>query len=297
MEKEKKQAFALLVVTFFLWGSVYVGAKMISGNVPTPLLACLRTVVGALCVRVIARPYRAIKLDKEDRGLMLFIGFLGYYVTVNLVQLGIALTGASVAALINALTPVSVTIFAAILLGEKITPIKIACLVLALAGTVVITGGNSSGGELIGVLVMLASVITWGLNSVQVRKLTSKYPPVLVTAWGLAISLMFHIPTGIVSYAVQGADIDLRSILVIVYLGLTGTGISHYTWAKSLSILPASTCSLFYPLQPLFSAILGALILSEQFRPSFFIGLALICADVVLNTLESRRESGARKNS
>ena len=63
----------------------------------------------------------------------------------------------------------------------------------------------------------------------------------------------------------QGATVDLRSVLVILYLGITGTGLSQYTWSKSLSLLPASTCSLFYPLQALFSALLGALILSEQF--------------------------------
>lgn len=295
MDNQKRTAYALLFLTFFMWGSVYVGAKLISGNVPAPLLCCLRTIVGAACVCVIARKHRNVKIDRADMRLLIFISFLGYYATFNLVQLGIALTGASVAALINALTPVSVTIFAAFMLGEKITPIKLLCLVLALAGTVVITGGSQSSAEMLGVLVMLASVVTWGLSSVQVRKLTAKYPAVLITAYALCIALIFHIPTGIITYAVQGATLDLKSILVICYLGITGTGISHYTWAKSLSILPASTCSLFYPLQALFSALLGALILHEQFKASFFVGLALICADVALNTLESRRESVLQK--
>lgn len=295
MDKQKTKAYGLLFLTFFFWGSVYVGAKLISGNVPPSLLACLRSIVGSACVCFMARAHRHIKIAKEDRLALLLIGFLGYYATLNLVQLGIALTGASIAALINALTPVSVTIFAAFMLGEKITPIKLLCLALALAGTVVITGGTQSGGELFGVLAVLVSVATWGLASVQVRRLTAKYPAVLITAYGLCISLIFHIPTGIITYAVQGATIDLKSILVICYLGITGTGISQYTWAKSLSILPASTCSLFYPLQALFSALLGALILHEQFKASFFVGLALICADVALNTLESRRESVLQK--
>lgn len=294
MESDKRKAYALLFLTFFMWGSVYVGAKLISGNVPPSLLACLRSCVGSVCVCLMARKHWGVKPERRDIGTLLLVGFLGYYATVNLVQLGIALTGASIAALINALTPVSVTVFAALMLKEKITPVKLLCLVLALAGTAVITGGSESGGELLGILAVLVSVITWGLSSVQVRKLTAKYPPVLVTAWGLCISLIFHIPTGIITCAVQGATVDLKSVLVILYLGITGTGLSQYTWSKSLSLLPASTCSLFYPLQALFSALLGALILSEQFKPSFFFGLALICADVALNTWENRRVSGAR---
>ncbi len=292
MEKEKGQAYGLLVFTFFIWGSVYVAAKLIAGDIPPMLLACLRTCTGAACVALMARKHRHVKIEKKDLWILLLIGFLGYYATVNLVQIGIKLTGASVAALINALVPVSVTIFAALVLREKITPVKLACLALALAGTAVITGGTQGGGELVGSIAVLVSVMTWGLASVFVRKLTAKYPPVLVTAYGLCISLLFHIPTGIATYVSQGAKIDLTAVLVILYLGLAGTGVSQFTWAKCLSVLPASTCSLFYPLQAMFSALLGAAILSESFRPSFFIGLALISADVALNTWESRRESG-----
>lgn len=140
---------------------------------------------------------------------------------------------------------------------------------------------------------MLGAVTTWGFASVYLRKLTAKYPPVLVTAYGLCISLLFHIPTGIASFAAQGAVFTPFNILVVLYLGIAGTGISQYTWSKSLSILPASTCSLFYPLQAMFSALLGAMILKEHFHSSFFLGFTLICMDVALNTWGSRREGAA----
>ena len=84
MEKEKGRAFALLFATFFMWGSVYVGARLISGMVP-PLLACLRTCVGAACVSLMARKYRQVRIEKKDLRILLLIGFLGYYATVNLV--------------------------------------------------------------------------------------------------------------------------------------------------------------------------------------------------------------------
>ena len=35
---KKSRAFLLLFVTFFFWGSVYVGGKLISDDVPAPLL-------------------------------------------------------------------------------------------------------------------------------------------------------------------------------------------------------------------------------------------------------------------
>ena len=195
------------------------------------------------------------------------------------------------ASLINALTPVSVTILAALMLKEKITPIKVICLILALAGAVVIAMGAGTQSETLGIVVVLCAVVSWGFASVYMRRLTVKYPAVLVTTYSMAISLLFHIPVGIYSAATQPVNFSLKAVLVILYLGFAGSGVAQYTWVKCLSILPASTCSLFYPLQPVFSAVLGAVILGETFSGAFFIGLILISIDVALSTWETKKLS------
>lgn len=140
---------------------------------------------------------------------------------------------------------------------------------------------------------MVLSILSWGLASVYMRRLTAKYPPILVTTYGMAISLIGHIPVGIATAVSQPFTIDVSVVLVILYLGFFGSGVAQFTWVKSLSMLPASTCSLFYPLQPVFAAVLGALILGERFTPAFFLGLALISADVALSTWETKKLSGS----
>ena len=283
------RAFALLFLTFFLWGSVYVGGGLLS-QVPPQLVACLRCCVAVVPLWLMSRPYRKIRISRRDRKYFVAVGGLGYFLTIFLIQMGISLTGSSTAALINALTPVAVTIFAALLLKEKITPVKVVCLILALLGTVVITAGASGQGELTGMLLVLLSVLAWGLASVFMRRLTAKYPPVLVTTYGMLVSLLFHIPNGILSVIAKGSTgLDLRGVLVLLYLGIFGSAVAQYTWTSCLSVLPASTCSLFYPLQPMFSALLGVFLLEERFKPSFFVGLLLISLDIVLSTLETKR--------
>lgn len=291
---KKSRAFLFLVATFFFWGSVYVGGKLISGDVPAPLLGCLRCFVAVFPLMLMARRHFGIKIDRADWKYFIAVGVLGYFMTIFLIQMGISLTGASMAALVNSVTPVGVTIFAAIHLKEKITPTKILCLALALAGTFIITTGAAGQGEIMGILAVLVAVVSWSLASVYMRQLTAKYPPILVTAYGMAISLIFHIPSGVIS-AIQagGTGLSMNNILVVLYLGLIGSGLAQYTWTASLSQLPASTCSLFYPLQPMFSALLGMLILHETFAPSFLVGMVLISADVILSTLETRKLSQA----
>ena len=295
---KKSQAWLFLLVTFFFWGSVYVGSKLIP-DVPTALVGCLRCCIAVIPLQIVVRTkFKGVTIAKEDYKYFLGVGVLGYFATIFLIQKGIALAGSSTASLINSMTPVSVTIFAALILKEKITPVKILCLVLALTGTYIITTGASGEGETLGALLVLLSVICWGVASVNMRQLTAKYPPVLVTAYGMTLSLALHIPVGIFeAVRAGGTGLEPKSILVLLYLGLVGSALPQYTWTASLSMLPASTCSLFYPLQPAFSAILGAFLLGETFKPTFFIGMLLISIDVVLSTLETRRLSQLEKEA
>lgn len=295
IDKSRGQAFGLLFLTFFLWGSVYVGGKLLTQELSPALVACLRCSTAMVPLLLMARPHLHTKIQREDWKYFILVGVLGYFLTIFLIQIGIALTGSAMASLINALTPVSVTILAALLLKETITPVKLICLALALAGTAVITQGAGSQSELLGIAAVLISVVFWGFASVFMRRLTAKYPAVLVTTYGMAISLIFHIPAGILAYASQPVAFTPKIVLVVLYLGFFGSGVAQYTWTRCLSILPASTCSLFYPLQPVFAALLGAVILKETFTSTFAIGLALISLDVVLSTWETKKSAEAKE--
>lgn len=288
-DRKKAAAFIPLVLTFFLWGSIYVGARLLTGRLHPLTLAALRSGIGVVTLLFMTQPHLGVKIQREDWKYLVLIGVFGYFLTWELVQIGIAMTGASMAALINAMTPVSVTILAAVILKERITRIKALCLVLALAGAAIITGGGTTGAEIIGSVAVLVSILTWGVASVYMRKLTAKYPAVLITFYGMLTGFCFHIPVGIATAVNSPPQIDARMIFVLLYLGIVGSGVAQLTWTVSLSLLPASTCSLFYPLQAVFSALLGALLLRETLPYTFFIGLLFVSADVALSTREAAR--------
>jgi len=291
--RSQKQAFGLLLVTFFIWGSVYVGGKLISDGIPSPLLACLRCTLAMIPLSLMARNHRGVKIEPQDRKWFFLVGLLAHFFNMQMVQLGIALTGASTAALLNAMTPVAITLLAAVILKEKITPIKCLCLLLAIAGTVVITSDASMGLNAFGIAAVLAGIAAFAAASVLMRRLTAKYPPILVTAVTMAVSLIFHIPVGVYTALTRTVTVTPLTVGVLLYLGIVCAGVGQFTWTRCLSILPASTCSLFYPLQPVFSALLGSVLLHETFTPAFFAGLLLISLDIVLNTVEARRQTAA----
>ena len=194
IDQTQRKAYGLIFFTFFIWGSVYVAGKIASTSMPSFLVAALRSVISMVPLWALSRKYLPVRIEREDWKWFLLIGFLGYFFCIHSIQLGIQLTGASMASLVNALTPVAVTILAALILKEKITPVKILCLILALAGTFIITKGASTRSETTGIIIVLLGMTGFAAASVFMRRLTAKYPPVFVTAVSMTISVFLNIP-------------------------------------------------------------------------------------------------------
>lgn len=294
MSEEKKtvhkEAYLLLFSTFFMFSTIHVTGKVVSPYMPAALVVGIRCLIALIPLGFMARKHFDVKVEKEDWKWFVIIGCLTYFVSPFMIQVAISLTGASMASLLNSMTPVAVTILAVVILREKLTPPKLLCLVLAIIGATIITKGANTESQFFGVAAAIASVISSATSSVLMRRLSSKYPAILITFYGTAISLICHVPMSIYSIATQPVTFNMTAIIVLVYLGIVGSGLAQFTWTKSLSLLPAVTCSLFYPLQPVFTTIMGALFLKENVTLPFLVGLFLISLDIVINILATSKE-------
>ena len=293
------RAYGMLLVTFFFWGSIYVATKYLSvEGLPSTVIVCARNLIGVVPLLFMARPYRGVKIAKEDIKYFVLVALLGYYGTFLINMLGVARAGASISALINTVNPVTMALLAAVILKEPIRKVQVVCILLAVAGAYVVLAGAETGGPFFGLVLVLLSVLTWSVASVYIRLLGAKYPPVLITLYGMALSLVLHIPTAAVSVVRQGGLVlDGKSIMLLLYLGLLASGLAQYLWSRALSILPAATCSLFYPLQPTFSALLGVIFLGESLGTNFWLGMLIIGGDIVLNCLDGMKHQTAGKGA
>lgn len=284
------KAYLLLFATFFIWGSIYVAGKYSMSVMDPVTVAAGRYLVAFAIMLPFGYKYLKVRIDKEDWKSLLVIGGLGHFLQTIVNMIGVRIIGASTASLINSLSPVSITVIAAIMLHERINGAKIVCIMLSVLGTAVITSGVTGEVQVAGVLLSLSAIVLWGFASVNMRKLTAKYGAMTVTLYGIMISLVFYIPTAVVDIVWRGGlVINWGAGAAVVYMGFFGTGIAGYMWIKALSLLEAGFCSMFYPLQTLFSALLGAAMLNEQFQPTFFIGAAIIAVSVVINCLSHER--------
>lgn len=276
------QAYGYLILTFVLWGSLYVVSKYILGKLPTFTISFLRFSI-AFAVLTVTQKRNVRLVEKRDIPYWFLLGIGGYFVAVGAQLLGTKYAGASMASLLNSLNPVTMTLFAALILHEPLTKGKAAGIALALAGVYVILGGGGANSP-VGIGLSLFSVLFWSLVSVLMRRVTQKYDAISVTRYGVGIAALCYLPVCLWEIAETGGiHLDAPGILALLYMGVVCTGGAYYLWNKSLSLLDASTCSAFYPVQPLVSAGLGMLFLGEKTGMGFWIGALLIVAGIFVN--------------
>lgn len=276
------QAYGCLILTFVLWGSLYVVSKYVLGRLPTFTISFLRFSI-AFALLTAFRKRNAKPVEKRDIPYLFLLGIGGYFIAVGAQLLGTKYAGASMASLLNALNPVTMTLFAALILHEPFTKRKAAGIGLALIGVYAILGGGGAA-NLMGIGLSLFSVLFWSLVSVLMRHVTQKYDAISVTRYGVGIAAFCYLPVCFWEIVQTGGiHLDAPSILSLLYMGIVCTGGAYYLWNKSLSLLEASTCSAFYPVQPLVSAGLGMVFLGEKTGINFWIGALLIVAGIFVN--------------
>lgn len=283
-------AYLCLIIVFFCWGSVYVANRYVLRSLTPTELACCRFLISSLVLgSAILALREKIHIRREDLKWIFFIGFMGYYLSMECTLISVKYAGASLGSLINSLNPVFITAFAVFFLKEELTKRKVFCLILALIGVVIVSGGASAEGtQLLGVIWGIGSIVAWAWTAMYSRRLSSRYNALVITFLGITISLIFHIPTAAITLTQQGMPpISTTTVLCILYSAVFGTAVPQFLWNFALSRLPASTCSMFYPLMPVFSALLGVALLGETLGLRFFLGGILIVSTVVVNCLHT----------
>lgn len=283
-----KRRLIPLFAAFVLWGSQYVISKIALRTVPPVTLLALRYLVSVPALFIVLRLRHALTpIKKGDWPILFAIGFTGYFASFCLQMLGINRLTGSVSSLLGAMNPIFIPILAALFLHERITPAKIACVALSMAGVVVIVGVDGTV-DASGALLMLASVFLWSTASIIIRRVSGRYDPMQIALIAILCALPFTGGWSLIELQSAPCSFTLESVLAVLYMGVLGTAVTHSLWNYSLRVMDASFCSMFYPMQPLVSSILDVLFLHEAVTPGFVIGALMICCGIVAAVISAK---------
>ncbi len=269
-----------------IWGGMYVVSKVVLEVVPPLALVWLRYVL-AVGVLAVAGRYGHIswRLPRKYWGLTALIGAVGYGISIWTQFLGTALSTAQMGSVITAATPAFMVIFAYFLLHERITPIKLASVIVATAGVWLIVGGSRAGvhGEMGGAILFVAA-LTWALMSVLVKMIPPEVSLLAVTTYALTLAMVAITPVALeqLRHIATRAFEPISIWGGILYLGFIATALAFFLWNQGLRRLDAGRAGVYFFFQPLMGSLLGWIVLGERVSLAFWAGAALIAAGVLL---------------
>ena len=281
-----------LLAAMGLWGASYVAGKYaLTGAGPFTVLALRLGLATAILGPLASR--RGFRWRMLGQKRYVLFGLTGMFLHLGFEVVGLDLTSATSAALVIASAPAVTAAFSIAVLGERLSPANWAGIALSIAGVVLVTGGQAPGGYplgWLGNLLIFFGVVTWGVFTVQGKRMASdEYPAIVSTTAATGAATLMFIPFSIGEIALQGPPtFDAMSILAIVYLGVFASAIAYVLWNFALEHVDASVAGPFINLVPVIGVILG-LSIGETMTVMQVAGGATVALGIYLSHKASAR--------
>ncbi len=278
-----------------IWGGMYVVSKVVLEVIPPFALLSIRLMMGAMALGVVIyfrnkKTTAKVPLTKEFFWKSLWVGFVGYGISLGFQFVGTKLSTASNGSLVTSATPAFVLLFAPFLLGEKTTPRRIIALVISTLGVLaVIDPRNAELSPTLfwGNMSLLSAALTWALYSVLVRKVSQSGDLLTSSAVMLLGGLPSSLAFGIWEINTQGIGVITPGIIGgLLFLGIISTAIAMFLWNYAFAEIPAAVASLTFFAQPVVGTLLGWFFLAETITPLFLAGGALISVGILIAIFE-----------
>lgn len=245
---------------------------------PSSAIACARAVLGSLfilAVMLIIRRRPSLVAVKRNALILLLSGTALGFNWILLFE-AYKYTTVAVATLCYYMAPIFVILASPFVLKERLTLQKLLCTAGAVIGAVLISGVFSEGGaNLRGVLfglcaaVLYASIVLLNKKLVGIDGLERT-----LCQLGISAVVMTVYTLSTESFAVS--DFGLKTVLLLLVLGVIHTGIVYMLFFSAIGKLPAQTSSVLSYVDPVTAVLCSAIFLMQPMSWYQIIGTVLI---------------------
>ncbi|AYF90125.1 DMT family transporter [Pseudomonas sp. JS3066] len=288
----------LLVASVFWAGNALV-ARAFHDAIPPFTLAFWRwTLALAILLPFVARPMWEHRSALRCAGWrLLVVAALGISTYSVLLYFAARTTVAINLTLLNTCLPLATFIGAGVLLNEW--PPRRAWLGMAVATSgllVLIAQGRLAQLAALsfnpGDLIMLLAVVDWALYTLLLRRWNHyfKLPPLVLLGALVASGVPMLLPFYLLELASgQRFELSVENFAAIGYTGVCASLLAYLLWNQGIRILGVAKAVLTNYLMPVFTALLGYLLLGEGLQAYHWLGGAMIFSGLLLATRPSLR--------
>lgn len=289
--------WGLLLALSLLWGGAFFFSKIAVQEIGPLTTAAGRVTLAAVLLHVYVRMSGLrFPVGLAAWGAFLVMGLVNNAIPFSLILWGQTRIDSSLAAILNATTPVFAVIAAHLLTtDDRITPARAVGIVVSLSGAVVLIGPAALGGITEagwGMLAVMGAGIAYSLAGLYGRRF--KALPVPVAAAGMLTgSSVLMIPASLALEQPWTFTPDALHLGAVVGLAVLSTALAYLLYFRLLRSAGPTNTQLVTFLIPVSALALGVLILGERPEPRAFGGMALIFAGLAV--LDGRVTAAVRR--
>ncbi len=275
-----------MAFTGLMFVAVTAVVKHVGNDVPAAQAAFLRYVLGLVFLIPMLRPIMAAKLS--SRQIKLF-GLRGLVHTFAVILWFFAMARIPIAEVtaMNYLSPVYVTLGAALFLGERLPPRRLIAVIVALIGALVILRPGVKEIE-IGHIAMLATAIFFAIGYLIAKQLSGEVSAAVVVGM-LSITVTIGLAPFAWAVWITPTMAQLGWLFLVACFATAG----HYSMTLAFAAAPLTVTQPVTFLQLVWAVALGAIVFGEAVDGWVVFGGAIIMGSVSFITW---REAVARRN-
>lgn len=286
-------ASSKLIVSMLIFGTMGLVVRQV--ELPVSWIALARGGLGLFFLLLITRVsgrtvsspaiFRNLKMLAVS-GLALGIGWLTLFEAFKRTSIAAATVSYYIA-------PVLLVMLSPWVLKEKLSPVKTACVVIALAGLVLVAGllapappgGNSYSGIFFGLAAALCYVVFTLAN-----KFLEGISALDATLAQLSAATAVILPYTILSGGFAASAAGLSDLFWLLILGGVHTAVGFYLFFSALPELKAQNIAVFSYADPVTAVLLSVFVLQEEMTSMAMAGVVMIVGSNLLSELWTRVE-------
>jgi drug/metabolite transporter (DMT)-like permease len=257
-----KVHLSLFIVSLIYAGTFTIAKEVMPAHVKPSAFILLRVSVAALCIFIFhSVTIKELISEWTDIKKLFISAMFGVAFNMLLFFKGLSITTPINGAVLMMNTPIFVVVFAAFLLKEKLSIIKISGILIAAAGAIMLMGGskfNFSTETVLGDILVSLNAIIYAFYLVYAKSLMKKYHPLTVTLWSFFFGLFLVIPFGASDFMnIQWATFTPNIWAAIAFVTVGSTFITYVLNAYALRHASSSLVGSYIYLQPVLAVFIA----------------------------------------
>lgn len=295
--------YVSLLIATLIWSSSFVALKIAFQGYHPMVVIFGRMLVGSISFLILAAIFRGILSNKslknsrvtaDDIKLILIMVICEPCLYFIFEAKALELTTASQVGMITAIMPLLVSVVAFFVLKEELTEKILAGLTISVFGACWLSfsgevEANAPNPPLGNLCEFIAMVCAAGYT-ICLKKLTQRgYSPFFLTSLQAFGGAIFYFPMLFLPSTNMPQSFPLLPTLSVIYLGAAVTLMAYALFNFGVSRIPAGQASAFINLIPIFSLILGIVILNERLNTEQYAACVVIFAGIFLSQHKSAK--------